>query len=73
MSSELTDSERQSPLWAKLKKHLEAQIEASRIELEKVNKPPNTVSDDVLKGNIMAYRKLLAKGKEPVGNADIEY
>lgn len=60
----LTDSERQSPLWAKIAEHLNAQIEANRLELEKTNKAPSSVSDDVLRGLILAQRRLLAKGRE---------
>jgi len=60
----LTESERLSPLWDKITEHLSAQIEANRMELERTNKPPSSVSDDVLRGMILANRRLLAKGKD---------
>lgn len=59
----LTESERTSPLWKKITDYLAAQIEADRIELEKVGNN-KAYSDDVLKGKILAWRRLLAKGKE---------
>lgn len=60
----LTDSEKLSPLWAKISEHLLSQIEINRLSLEKTNKPPSSLSDDVLRGMILANRRLLAKGKE---------
>jgi ribosomal protein L18E len=56
----LTESERNSPLWQKITEHLVSQIEVHRVELEKINRAQG---DDVLRGQILACRRLLAKGK----------
>lgn len=56
----LTESERLSPLWARLVEHMGAQIAALHTDLEK----PGGGKDDFLRGQIYALRKLIAKGKE---------
>lgn len=51
---ELSDSERDSPLWRKLYEHLEVELESARLNLEKVGG-----ETDAIRGRIKAIRNLM--------------
>jgi len=58
----LTEGERQTPFWIKLKKHLQEELESARNKLES---PQITHEQSLLlRGEIMRLRKLLSMEKE---------
>ena len=62
----ITGADKQSEAWRKIEEHLKQKIEDYRSDLEKPNKPPSALNDDVLRGCILAYRRLLAKADEVI-------
>ena len=58
---ELTMGERMSPLWLKLKKHLEDQVAKAREQNDKIMTEPETAA---LRGKIAAYKQLLKLDRE---------
>jgi len=60
----LTDGEKQTPLWARLKKHLADELEVARSKLES----PQITHDQSLlvRGDIMRIRKMLDMDKQDI-------
>lgn len=60
----LTEGEKQTPFWFKLKKHLQEELESSRSKLES----PQITHDQslLLRGEILRLRKLLDMEKQDV-------
>lgn len=68
MSSEfrITEADKQTMFWFKLEQHLQREIERYRLEMEKTFKSAGSFNDDVLRGLILANRRLLAKADEKI-------
>lgn len=59
----ISEAEKLTPVWAKTESYLKQMIEQYRSELEKPNKSAMALNDDVLRGCILAYRRLLSKAE----------
>lgn len=60
----LTEGEKQTPFWAKLKKHIQDELESARSKLE----TPSLAHDQslLLRGDIIRLRKMLDMEKQDV-------
>lgn len=59
---ELTSGERHSPLWARLKEHLEARLHQARSKNDGIQSEQSTAD---LRGEIRTLKGLIALGTEP--------
>lgn len=63
----LTEGEKQTPFWARLKKHLQEELESARSKLES----PQITNDQslLIRGEILRLRKMLNMEKQEIKQA----